>query len=66
MIGEIISGVMTDGFFPSTMDSGSPAAKLSHAAAQSAWSRLLQSADHNWTARACPPGNAIIAQQHFE
>jgi hypothetical protein len=48
MTGEIISDVMTNGFFPSTMVSGNPAAKLGYAAAQSAWSRLLQLPDHNW------------------
>ncbi|MGM4893753.1 hypothetical protein [Tardiphaga sp. 839_C3_N1_4] len=65
MIGEIISDVMTDGFFPSTMVSGNPAAKLSHAATQSAWSRLLQLADHNWP-RVWLSRTQSSSNQHFE
>jgi hypothetical protein len=64
MTGEIISDVMTNGFFPSTMVSGNPAAKLGYAAAQSAWQASTITGSQ-LAARVALP-DAMIAQQHFE
>jgi hypothetical protein len=64
MTDEIISDVMTNGFFPSTIVSGSPSAKLGYRCPIG----LVQASTitgSQLAARVALP-DAIIAQQHFE